>query len=485
MAEYRLRKPDGTTLWVRSTASAHLQPDGHTVNFGTTSDITDHMRVEEEMGLKNVLLTAQQEVSIDGILAVDGDDKVILFNRRFVDLWNIPLELIQSSLDTPLLQWAQGLVADPDAFMDKVRHLYDHRRETSRDEVALTDGRIFDRYSAPMFGPAERYYGRVWFFRDITDRKRAEEQLRNYAAELETTNKSLEKANRLAESANRAKSEFLANMSHEIRTPMTAILGYADLLDGAIMRCPECPSNALCQQRQTGREAIGTIQRNGNHLLALINDILDLSKIEAEKLQIEPTGCSPAQLVSEVVSLMRPQATAKHLTLKTEFAPPLPESVFTDPSRLRQILVNLVGNAIKFTDQGEVRLAVRLNANSGRLGLCFDMIDTGIGMNEEQIGKLFQPFSQVDNSSTRKFGGTGLGLCISKHLAEAMGGNIKVRSELGKGSIFSVMIDPGPLDGTKTIASAREVAPPAAAGDANRRHDRAPRPNPLGRGRAG
>ena len=144
---------------------------------------------------------------------------------------------------------------------------------------------------------------------------------------------------------------------------------------------------------------------------------------------------------------MRPQAAAKHLTLKTELARPLPETVLTDPLRLRQVLVNLVGNAIKFTDQGEVRLAVRLDYDGGRSGLCFDVTDTGIGMNEEQVGRLFKPFSQVDSSSTRKFGGTGLGLCISKRLAEALGGTIEVRSEPGKGSTFSVTIDPGPLEG--------------------------------------
>ena len=139
--------------------------------------------------------------------------------------------------------------------------------------------------------------------------------------------------------------------------------------------------------------------------------------------------------------------------------------MLTDPLRLRQVLVNLVGNAIKFTDQGEIRLAVRLNADSGRVSLCFDVTDTGIGMNEEQIGKLFKPFSQVDNSSTRKFGGTGLGLCISKHLAEALGGNIEVRSEPGKGSTFSVTIDPGPLDGIHMIENAQEAAtePPPTA----------------------
>ena len=254
----------------------------------------------------------------------------------------------------------------------------------------------------------------------------------------------VEEFSHIAESATRAKSEFLANMSHEIRTPMTAILGYADLmLEENIGRATQ--------------EHVEVIIRNGRYLLGLINDILDLSKVEAGKMQIEPIRYSPSKLVAEVVSLMRVRADAKHLNLTTELASPLPETVLIDPLRLRQVLVNLVGNAIKFTDQGEVRLAVRLTSDGVPPRLRFDVTDTGIGMNEEQVGRLFRAFSQVDNSSIRKFGGTGLGLCISKRLTEALGGEIEVRSEPGKGSTFSVIIDPGPLEGIRMIQNAQEA----------------------------
>jgi PAS domain S-box-containing protein len=400
-------------------------------------------RAEDDLVLKNVLLHAQQEASIDGILAVDGDEKVILFNRRFVEMWNLPPEMVESENDAPVVRWVQSLVADGDAFAEKVRYLYDHRHETSRDEIALTNGKTFDRYSSPMFGPDDRYFGRVWYFRDVTEPKRAEQELIL--------------ASHAAEAATRAKSAFLANMSHEIRTPMTAILGFADVLRDEIICCPVCAENATCQRRRVGQEAVNTIQRNGEHLLGLINDILDLSKIEAGKFQIDPSRCSPIQLVAEVVSMMRVRAAEKHLELKTELACPLPKTVLTDPLRLRQVLVNLMGNAIKFTDQGEIRLAVRLISDDGPSRLRFDVTDTGVGMNEEQLGKLFQPFNQVDSSSTRKVGGTGLGLCISKHLAEVLGGHIEVRSAPGKGSTFSVTINPGPLDGIDVIHNAQEA----------------------------
>ena len=258
---------------------------------------------------------------------------------------------------------------------------------------------------------------------EVSQRRQAEEALTRQAVVLQ-------QANTAALAALQAKSDFLANMSHEIRTPMTAILGYVDImLDESI--------------GPATREHVEVIKRNGAHLLGLINDILDFSKVESGKLQVKLTRCSPRQAVVEVVSLMRVRAEAKKLMLQAEFVGLLPETILSDPLRLRQVLVNLVGNAIKFTDQGQVRLAVRLMWDSGHPRLCFDVSDTGIGISEEHVKQLFQPFTQVDNSSTRKFGGTGLGLCISKRLAETLGGDIEVNSTLGKGSTFRAIIDPG------------------------------------------
>ena len=235
----------------------------------------------------------------------------------------------------------------------------------------------------------------------------------------------LDAARAAAELGSRSKSEFLANMSHEIRTPMTAILGYLDLLsDGCAGRCA-FGNNDLPQH-------VAVIRRNGEHLLDLINGILDLSKVEAGKTDIQRQRWSPAGLLAEVVALMRVRADEKGLQLKAEAVGPVPETVLTDPLRLRQILVNLASNAIKFTERGEMRIAVRLEEAAGRQRLRFDVSDTGIGMNAEQVARLFQPFHQGDGSVSRKYGGTGLGLAISKRLAEALGGDIEVQSEPGR-----------------------------------------------------
>jgi PAS domain S-box-containing protein len=270
---------------------------------------------------------------------------------------------------------------------------------------------------------------------DISERKQAEQDLREYADRLETANQLLQSSNAAAQAATRAKSEFLANVSHEIRTPMTAILGFTDLL----MENVERPENI---------DALRTIQRNGRYLLGILNDILCLSKIEAGRLDVERIRCSPAHVLADVVSLMRVRADAKRLPLTVEAATPIPQTVLCDPARLRQILLNLVGNAVKFTEHGEIRIVMRLlNADAAEPRLQFDVIDTGIGMSGEAAARLFRPFMQADASTSRRFGGTGLGLTISKRLAEMLGGDIAVASTPGKGSTFSVWVATGPLDG--------------------------------------
>ena len=284
-----------------------------------------------------------------------------------------------------------------------------------------------------------------------------QEELQAMMQELESMNAALESARRVAEEADMAKSEFLANMSHEIRTPMTAILGFADTLleDGDMSLAPESRISA-----------IRTIQRNGDHLIRIINDILDLSKIEAGKMSVESMSCSPVQIVADVVSLMKVRADQQRIALNVEFEGPLPASIEVDPTRVRQILVNLVGNAIKFTETGGVRFVIRyVEAPASRIE--FDVIDSGTGMTPEQAARLFKPFSQADSTTTRRYGGTGLGLTLSKRLAELMGGNVTlVDTQPGIGTRFRATISVG------AVARATMITNPSEALLATVMHDK-------------
>jgi signal transduction histidine kinase/DNA-binding NarL/FixJ family response regulator len=337
-------------------------------------------------------------------------------------------------------------------YMDQIRHYTD---EMDHEEQILLDERSQIRAATARTTRFVIFGGSILAFmlvlcagmlirRDICARRRAEAQLQHTRA--------------AAEAANRAKSEFLANMSHEIRTPMSSILGYADL-----MLEPE--------QTQSSRlNHVNVIRRNGAHLLSVINDILDLSKIEAGELKVEQIECSPCQLLSEVASTMRVRATERKLQLVVKIEGLIPKTIRSDPTRLRQILINLSSNAIKFTDSGWVRVVARLvtPADDPCPKMAFEITDSGIGMTAEEVTRLFQPFAQADTSTTRRFGGTGLGLSITRRLARELGGDVTVDSTPGRGSQFVVTVQTGPLAGvellercTEALASLRTQSGPA------------------------
>ena len=262
---------------------------------------------------------------------------------------------------------------------------------------------------------------------DISDRKRSE--------------RALKLAKEEAEAANRTKSQFLASMSHELRTPLTGILGFSELLLGPVTN------------EEQRRDYLQTIRSSGQHLLELINDILDLSKIEAAKLDVERSACSPQSILNDVVRIMRVQAQAKGLDLRTRWSSPIPSAITTDCARFRQILINLVGNAVKFTPKGVIDIVARIESIEETHYLFVDVTDTGIGIRAESLDTIFDPFIQAASSVTREFGGTGLGLAISGRLAKALGGNITVKSSVNVGSTFTVSIDAGDLEGVQMLPS--------------------------------
>lgn len=249
-------------------------------------------------------------------------------------------------------------------------------------------------------------------------------ELEKTATQLRSAQDKLKLAKDAAEAANDAKSSFLARMSHEIRTPIAAVLGFTELL-----------LRGLIPDHNEQKHHLQTIHSNGKHLLHLLNEILDLSKIEADQVEIESVICSPAGLLGDIVASLRSQALAKSIGLELEIQDALPDCILSDPTRIRQILTNLIGNAIKFTNEGGVTVQVSCRMESRDQGdLTITVRDTGIGMSMEQMQRIFEPFTQADTSTTRKYGGTGLGLSISKGLAERLGGNLELQSKVGVGS---------------------------------------------------
>ena len=468
--EFRMRRGDGSYRWVLSMA--HLSIDGNNAPLrmvGVEMDITDRKESELSIRLSAERLAVAADAAGFGMLHIDLVLQAVTYSPE--------MKRIIGWQDDQSVSLKPGETSDfvhPDDRVRCAKHyekamLTGSSKSRSIDHrIVRTDGTtrwvrlqtktLFSEHS----GEATQIIGTLL---DITQQRNFEEQLKA--------------ARDAAEAANQSKSAFVANMSHEIRTPMTAILGYADLIRDMIEN-PEAVSH------------LQTIRRNGAYLLEIINDILDLSKIEFGKLDIEMERIQPARLIEDVRSVMEVRATEGGLMLEVEYDGKLPKVIESDAKRLKQVLINLVGNAIKFTREGKVKIRVHYKSRAGQGGtttshqnassvterpmdthdggsalldplhrygrLQFEIIDTGIGMTEVQRERLFKPFSQGDASVTRTFGGTGLGLAISQRLAEMLGGVITASSTEGVGSTFTVTICTGNVKDIELVDYAAELA---------------------------
>lgn len=424
--ECQLRTAKGNVRWVRSFGEPIVHKGKVVRLTGAFQDITEQRAQRDALEASNRALEDAQALARLGNWSLDVPTGQVHWSKQLFAMYQCPVEAGAPDLEAVLTHYTPESAsrlhkAVQRALEEGVPYAMTLERVNATNGIryVAVDGRT----RLDETGKTVGLYGTA---RDVTAEVEREAALRD--------------AQVRSDDANRSKTEFLANMSHEIRTPISSILGYADLLED---------SDLSEEQRH---EHVATIRRNGEHLLAVINDILDISKIEAGRMLVEQIETSPHEVLEGVAQLMRVKAEAKGIGLKIRRETPVPATITTDPTRLRQILVNLLGNAIKFTEQGEVCISMSFKAR-GRGGvLRCEVRDTGIGMTKEQLRHCFTAFTQADASMARRFGGTGLGLRISKRLAKMLGGDIAVQSEPGGGSTFTLCVYAGLVEGTKMLA---------------------------------
>ncbi len=439
VCEYRFRRKDGSVVWCLDRYHWRRDASGTiTAMVGIVTDISARKAAEQRL--------AESEERFRSIFDHSPDPSVIVAvdDGRFLDCNRAAERLLRGSREEivgrSLIDLSAPMQADgrPAAEVAKERMAsISERGELSFEWIhRRLDGTPVDVLVSASKAMVDGQPVFIGLWRDIGPQKAAQEALHSERDRLEQLvqerTSALRSALSTAEAASKAKTDFLANMSHEVRSPMAAILGYADLLGS---------SDATAADRDAASLAI---RRNGEHLMEVINDILELSRIEAGKLPVEPAVCSPWHVVQAVTATYRVLAADKGITITVETRGLVPARITTDPRRLRQILMNFLSNAVKFTDAKQ-KVVVGLSVRDMPRAVCFEVADTGIGMSPAQLEKVFAPFEQADSSTTRRFGGTGLGLSISKGLAAALGGTIEAESAPSQGSTFRVVL-PLPAD---------------------------------------
>ncbi len=400
-------------------------------------DCSDRIQAQVEIARNEAFLRAMTENSPLAFYVVNHvTNKVLYFNHKFCEIWNLGhLEAKMRAAELSNAEVADACLPSvlDQGFKDHWPLLRDiNNRQIVEDEIPFADGRVIRRFSTQIRDDRDGYLGRLYIFEDVTEKRRILDQLKN--------------AKKAAEEGSRVKADFLACMSHEIRTPMNGVLGMVQLL----------LSTNLDSEQHEFAEAI---YESAEGLLSIINDILDFSKLEAGKLGIENVRFNLFEHAHMTAAIVEPQVRDKGLEFDVEITPGTPESVIADPTRLRQIMLNLLGNATKFTHAGKISLRVHAtDIGPENAQLRISVQDTGIGIAPDQLKKVFDKFTQADNSTTRKYGGTGLGLSICQQLAQLMGGDVGVESTPDVGSTFWVEV-PVHLSSTQAAVGAQYEQP--------------------------
>ncbi len=464
-AEYRINHPDGSVRWIEAHGIALFEGVGENrraVDFvGTAADITERKQVEDVLRTTLQRLYTVLSSMYSSILLVTNEGRTEFANQAFSDFFGLKgysADLIGLT-SSEMIEKIKNAYLHPDEEVKRIGEIVGRGHPVKGEEIAMSGDRTCLRDFIPICIDGKSY-GRLWHHLDITERKLMEEELRKARDELELrvkartselqdakenleiineelqveisehekTEKDLLKAKETAEAAVEAKAAFLANMSHELRTPLNAVIGFSSLL----------LDDNLTQEQ---KEDIERIRNGGEALLTIISDILEFSRAEKEKVELEHQSLSLKASIEESLDMVAVQAIDKGLNLAYTIAYGTPDTIIGDPGRLRQVLVNLLSNAVKFTDVGDISVSVSSKALVGnKCQITFSVKDTGIGMPQDKMDRLFKPFTQLEYTLSRKRDGAGLGLSISKKLVELMGGEIWAESEESKGSTFRFTI---------------------------------------------
>ncbi len=415
--DYRVKFDDGSVHWLSGNAVPQKARDGSVLWHGFIANVTEYKQAEEKLHWNQSLMRLMATSSPLGFLVVDNrTDEILYFNDRFCEIWNIGHLTERMRLgelkNNDIIPDCLAVLTDIPAFAESCKPLqFEENRIVVQDEIGFTEDRTIQRFTTQIRGENDEYYGRFYIFEDITQRKRAEEQI--------------SEARNEAEKANLAKSDFLSRMSHELRTPMNSILGFAQLLN-------------MGDLGPAQKKGVNHILKSGNHLLNLINEVLDIARIEAGHMSLSIEPVDIFLLASELVDSVHYQAEKNQLSVKIEESSAGPISVMADQQRLKQVLLNLLSNAIKYNRTGGsvfVKIEPVENDENGTMVVRISIRDTGIGVSPEDMAKLFDPFERIgaEKSETE---GTGLGLAVVRKLMDAMGGTVGVESNPGVGSNF-------------------------------------------------